>query len=53
MPEGSQDSRLYGMTFILRHYIEEKWTELFDLVSFSEAPGDYQDVVVLRRRGAA
>lgn len=40
----------YGMTFILEPYIRRRWLELFELVSFVEAPDDWQDFVILRRR---
>lgn len=44
------DPALYGMTFILEPYIRKRWTEYFELVDLIEAPLDWQDYVVLRRR---
>ena len=40
----------YGMTFILEHYIRERWQDLFELVAFHEAPQEWQDYVILRSR---
>lgn len=46
----SWDLNRYGTTFILEPYIREHWTEHFELVALHEAPDDWQDYVVLRRR---
>ncbi len=50
VPEEDKDAGLYGMTFILESYVRENWLDLFELVSFEEAPQGWQDFVVLRRR---
>jgi SAM-dependent methyltransferase len=47
---GSWDLGQYGDTFILEHYVRERWTRWFDLVALHEAPDDWQDYAVLRRR---
>jgi SAM-dependent methyltransferase len=43
------DLEQYGSTFILPHYVHDRWTDLFDVVSLHLAPDDWQDYVVLRR----
>jgi len=48
---GEWDLSQYGMTFILEDYIHRHWLDSFQLVSFEAAPDDWQDFVVLRRRG--
>lgn len=47
---GNWDLSEYGMTFLLEDYVRAHWLEEFDLVAFYEAPDDWQDFVVLRRR---
>jgi SAM-dependent methyltransferase len=44
------DLASYGNAFVLEPYVREHWTERFELVSLLEAPDDWQDYVVLRRR---
>lgn len=46
----SWDLGEYGSTFILPSYVEKNWLDLFDLVAIHEAPDDWQDYVVLKRR---
>jgi SAM-dependent methyltransferase len=46
----SWDMEQYGNTFMLEHYVRKRWTDLFELVAFHEAPDQWQDHVVLRRR---
>jgi SAM-dependent methyltransferase len=46
----SWDLEEYGDTFILERYVRERWTKSFELVALHEAPDDWQDHVVLRRR---
>ena len=50
MPEAERGADLYGMTFLTEGYIRARWLDLYELVSFHEAPQDWQDYVVLRRR---
>jgi SAM-dependent methyltransferase/uncharacterized coiled-coil protein SlyX len=40
----------YGSTIIFEPYVRARWSELFEVVAFDEAPDDWQDYVVLRRR---
>ena len=40
----------YGSTFILERYVRSHWSELFEIVTFDEAPDAWQDYVVLRPR---
>lgn len=40
----------YGDTFILEPYVRERWARWFELVALHEAPDDWQDYAVLRRR---
>ena len=44
------DFESYGSTFILESYIKTHWLDLFELEALHEAPNDWQDYVVLRRR---
>jgi SAM-dependent methyltransferase len=46
----SWDLEEYGDTFILEPYVRERWTRWFEVVALHEAPDDWQDYVVLRRR---
>jgi SAM-dependent methyltransferase len=46
----SWDLERYGMTFLLEAYVRQNWLEDFELVVFHDAPDDWQDFVVLRRR---
>jgi hypothetical protein len=50
MRRADRDADVYGMTFIDLCYIREHWLDLFELVHVTEAPDDWQDYVVLRRR---
>ncbi len=50
LPAADRDADVYGMTFIDLRYIRERWLDLFELVHVTEAPQDWQDYVVLRRR---
>jgi len=47
---GSWDLEQYGSTFILPSYVRQRWTDLFDLVAIHEAPDQWQDYVILKRR---
>lgn len=40
----------YGSTIILEPYVRARWGELFEVLGVDEAPDDWQDYVVLRRR---
>lgn len=53
LPEGDRDAGLHGMTYILPHYVRSHWLRQFDLVRHAEAPKDWQDFVVLRRKPGA
>ena len=44
------DLELYGDAFILESYVRRRWAEFFDVVAHVEAPEEWQDYVVLRRR---
>jgi len=44
------DLELYGDAFILEPYVRRRWAEFFDVVAHIEAPEEWQDYVVLRRR---
>jgi SAM-dependent methyltransferase len=44
------EADMYGATFILPHYIRENWLDLFELLAIHEAPDEWQDYVVLKRR---
>ena len=44
------DRSLYGNVFLTRAHIEREWLREFELVAHLEAPDDWQDYVVLRRR---
>lgn len=44
------DLEQYGSTFILPKYFFERWRDLFHVVCWSQAPDDWQDYVILRRR---
>jgi SAM-dependent methyltransferase len=46
----SWDLEEYGDTFVLERYVREHWTRWFEVVALHEAPDDWQDYVVLRRR---
>lgn len=46
----SWDMQQYGMTFVLESYVRQHWQGPFELIAFHDAPEDYQDFVVLRRR---
>jgi SAM-dependent methyltransferase len=46
----SWDLEEYGDAFILEHYVRERWAKWFEVVALHEAPDDWQDYVVLRRR---
>lgn len=46
------DLEAYGMTFVLESYVREHWLEHFELLAHRAAPDDWQDYVVLRRRGS-
>jgi SAM-dependent methyltransferase len=48
----SWDLEEYGDTFILERYVREHWTQWFEVVALHEAPDDWQDQVVLRRRAS-
>ena len=48
----SWDLEEYGDTFILERYVHERWTRWFEVVALHEAPDDWQDHVVLRRRAS-
>ncbi|MCA8970421.1 MAG: class I SAM-dependent methyltransferase [Planctomycetes bacterium] len=50
LPEEDQDKAVYGITFLTPSYIEERWSEYFDVVEIRKPPQDWQDYVVLRRR---
>ena len=45
------DLENYGSTFILEPYIQQNWLASFDLVALYEAPDEWQDYVILKRRG--
>ena len=40
----------YGDAFVLEPYVRTRWTDLFEVVAYHDAPDDWQDYVVLRRR---
>lgn len=44
------DLESYGMTFVLESYVREHWLDSFELVAHRDAPDDWQDYVVLRRK---
>ncbi|MBI1388413.1 MAG: methyltransferase domain-containing protein [bacterium] len=44
------DPARYGNAFILKPYIERRWTEAFDLADYLPAPDGWQDYVILKRR---
>lgn len=44
------DLATYGDTFILESYWRRHWAEIFEIVAHIEAPEDWQDYVILRRR---
>lgn len=46
----SWDLDLYGDAFILESYVRRHWAEFFEVVAHLEAPEEWQDYVVLRRR---
>jgi len=46
----SWDLEEYGNTFILEPYIQNSWTDLFDLIELYPSPDDWQDFVVLKRK---
>lgn len=46
----SMDRSLYGNVFLTRAHIAREWLHQFELVAYEEAPDDWQDYVVLRRR---
>jgi ubiquinone/menaquinone biosynthesis C-methylase UbiE len=42
----------YQTAYHTEQYIRERWSKLFDIIAYQErAIGDYQDAVVLRKRG--
>jgi SAM-dependent methyltransferase len=43
-------AEVYGMTFIYEGYVRAHWLDLFELIGWREAPDDWQDYVILRRR---
>jgi len=46
----SWDLDAYGNTFIAESYVRAHWSDLFEILGYYEAPDDWQDLVVLRRR---
>jgi SAM-dependent methyltransferase len=40
----------YGTAFILETYVRSHWTRHFDVVQYLEAPDDWHDIVILKRR---
>ncbi len=50
LPEADRDAGLHGMTYILPAYVRARWLTHFELVRHAEAPKEWQDFVVLRRK---
>ena len=44
------DLESYGSMFILEPYVRKRWLNLFEFVALHEAPNEWQDYVLLRRR---
>ena len=41
---------MYGTAFNLESYVRANWTQPFEIVQYLDAPDDWQDIVILRRR---
>ena len=50
IPEPDRGADVYGMAFVYEPYVRAHWLDLFELVALHDAPQDWQDYVVLRRR---